>query len=564
MTTIDTRPDAADSALDDSRRGASSIAAFFVGVGTWITTTDHKRIGRIYVGFSLLALLAVTVLATLLGIERADDSSAFLDSGALLQLFQVYRVGLVFAVAAPLGLGLAIAVVPLQLGARSIAFPRVALTGCYAWLAGLTLAMVALGGNGGIGGGDARMVDLFLAAHGLMALGLAASAGALATSVLTSRAPGMTMRRVPLFSWASLIGALGVLLSLPVVFGMVVYLYLDHHYAQLNFGGAEGIATWLGWAYSVPLVAVFALPAAGVAAELFPVTFRARQAQRGVAFAGLALLAVTSLAAITHQGSFSVSFDTDQSFGDFVRDALPFLIFDGLPLLGVLVVMGLGALTARQGITGGGRPKVTSAFVFAFLGFGLIAAGLAGNLLLGIDDLELVGTSFEEGATVFVVYGAVLALLGGLVFWAPKLWGRTLAEVKVVPLALLGAAATALAAGPYYIAGFADQAGGVPASAADVAAMLSLDYSGPAELWNILALIGHGLMALTVVALAGLMLSTFTGDGGAADANPFGAHTIEWGTGSPAPALNYEQVPTVTSAEPLLDQQSSDATEEAR
>src|SRR5690606_20509385 len=129
--------------------------------------------------------------------------------------------------------------VPLQLGARSIAFPRVALTGCYAWLAGLTLAMVALGGNGGIGGGDARMVDLFLAAHGLMALGLAASAGALATSVLTSRAPGMTMRRVPLFSWASLIGALGVLLSLPVVFGMVVYLYLDHHYAQLNFGGAE-------------------------------------------------------------------------------------------------------------------------------------------------------------------------------------------------------------------------------------------------------------------------------------------------------------------------------------
>src|SRR5690606_20384532 len=203
---------------------------------------------------------------------------------------------------------------------------------------------VALGGNGGIGGGDARMVDLFLAAHGLMALGLAASAGALATSVLTSRAPGMTMRRVPLFSWASLIGALGVLLSLPVVFGMVVYLYLDHHYAQLNFGGAEGIGTWMGWAYTVPLVVVFALPAAGVAAELFPVTFRARQATRGIAFAGIALLAVTSLAAITHQRSFSVSLDTDQPTGDFVRDAVPFLIFNGLPLLGMLVVMGLGAL----------------------------------------------------------------------------------------------------------------------------------------------------------------------------------------------------------------------------
>ena len=563
MTTIDTRPDAADPALDDSRRGAGSIAAFFVGAGAWVTTTDHKRIGRIYVGFALVALLAVTVLATLLGIERADDSGVFLDSGALLQLFQVYRVGLVFAVAAPLGIGLAIAVVPLQLGARSLAFPRVALTGCYAWLAGLTLTMVALGGNGGFGGGDARMVDLFLAGHGLMILGLTASAATVATSVLTTRAPGMTMRRVPLFSLASMIGAIGVLLSLPVVFGMVVYLYLDHHYAQLNFGGSEGIATWMGWAYTVPLVVVFALPAAGVAAELFPVTFRARQARRGVAFAGLALLAVTSLAAITHQSSFSLSLDTDQSTGDFLRDAVPFLIFDGLPLLGMLVVMGLGALTARQGF-GAGRPKVTAGFLFSFLGLGLIAAGLAGNLLLGIDDLELVGTVFEEGATVFVVYGAVLAVLGGLVFWAPKLWGRTLADLKVMPLALLGAAATVLAAGSYYVAGFADQTGGVPASAADVAAMLSLDYSGPSELWNVLALVGHGLMALTVVAVAGLMLSTFTGRSASADANPSGGQTIEWSTTSPAPAGNYEQVPTITSAEPLLDETPSDATEEAR
>lgn len=551
MTTIDTRPDAADPALDDSRRGPGLLTAFFTAVGEWIVTTDHKRIGRIYAGFALLALLAISVLAALLGLERADDGSVLLDAGSLLQLFQVYRVGLVFAVIAPLGLGLAIAVVPLQLGARSIAFPRVALTGCYAWLAGLTLTIVALGGNGGIGGGSPQMVDLFLVGQGLLILGLTASAGTVATSVLTTRAPGMTMRRVPLFSWASLVGAIGVLLSLPVVFGMVVYLYLDHHYAQLNFGGVEGIGVWMGWAYTVPLVAVFALPAVGVAAELIPVTFRTRQAKRGITFAGITLVAVTALAAITHQGSFSVSVDTDQATGDFVRDAVPFLIFDGLPLLGLLIVMALGALTARQGIAGG-APRVTSGFVFAFLGLGLIGVGLAGNLMIGIEEFELAGTVFEEGATVFVVYGAVLGVLGGLVFWAPKLWGSSLAEKKVLPLGLLGAAAAALAAGPYYIAGFADQAGGVPGSSADVAAMLSLDYSGPAELWNILVLVGHGLMALTVVAVVGLMLSTLTGDADG-DPNPFGGQTVEWSTSSPAPTDNFEQVPTITSAEPLLD-----------
>ena len=150
----------------------------------------------------------------LLGIERASDSQVF-DSGSLLQIFQAQRVGLAFAGVIPLTLGLSIAVVPLQLGARQIAYPRLALTGCYIWLGGLALTFAALGRNGGVGGGDPTAVDLFLAAHGLMVVGLAASAGSVATSVLTTRAPGMTMRRVPLFSWSALIGALGMLIALP-------------------------------------------------------------------------------------------------------------------------------------------------------------------------------------------------------------------------------------------------------------------------------------------------------------------------------------------------------------
>jgi heme/copper-type cytochrome/quinol oxidase subunit 1 len=310
MTTIETHPD--DSVAAGSARDAAAAASIFTGAAEWVTSTDHKKIGRLYTGFGLLVLLGAAVVALLLGIARADDSSEFIDASALLQLFQAYRVGLVFGGIAPLAIGLAVAVTPLQLGARSIAFPRVALTGFYTWLGGTTLVFVALAANGGAGGGDADMVDLFLAGLGLASFGLCASALSVATSVLTTRAPGMTMRRVPLFAWSSLVGALGMLLVLPILIGIVIYLFVDHRFgSQGNFMGAEGIGAWIGWAFTVPAVIVFALPALGVAAELVPVTFKHRQVMRGTALAGLALVGVASYAAATQQLVQDVTFDAD-------------------------------------------------------------------------------------------------------------------------------------------------------------------------------------------------------------------------------------------------------------
>ena len=549
MTTIDTRP---DTAVDDGASGSStgsSLVAFFVGVGAWAVTTDHKRIGRMYAGAGMLALAASAVIGLLLGLERADEGAALLDADALLQVFQSYRVGLVFGAIAPLTLGLSIAVVPLQLGARSIAFPRLALTGFYSWLGGLALTMSALGANGGIGGGDADAVDLFLAGHGLMIVGLLASAGSVATSVLTTRAPGMTMRRVPLFSWSALVGALGLILALPVAFGVVVYLFVDHRYAQLNFGGAEGIAAWVGWVFSVPAVAIFALPAVGLAAETTAVAFRERHAMRGVTFAGIALVGVTALAATTQQFVHEVTFDT--SGQEFAEGAVPMLIFAGLPLLGLLIVMGLGALTAKNGMAGG-RPRITAPFVFAFLGLGMVEVGLVGNFLQSITDLELIGTTFEEGATLYVVYGSALAVMGGLAFWAPKLWGRVLPDKQVVPLALLGVLGTILASLPLYIAGFLDQAGGVPADDTDVEALLAIGAVEGESVWTVISLVGHGLMALTIVAFLGLLAKVVHG-GERADDNPYDGHTIEWSAASPAPAHNFDHVPTVASPTPQFD-----------
>ena len=214
----------------------------------------------------------------------------------------------------------------------------------------------------------------------------------------------------------------------------------------------------------------------------------------------------------------------------------------GLPLLGALVVLGAGALPAR-----GARPQLAAPFAFGFLGTGMVVTGMVGGLVYPIADLGLIGTVFEEASTVYVVYGAILASLGAVAHWAPKWWGRRLPDAPLLGLAALGVVATVLASLPYYVAGFADQ----PAGAAE------FDYGGPAGLWNGAVLAGHALMFLTVAAFAGLLLRSAADREASVADDPWGGHTLEWATSSPAPEHNFTDTHAVSSPEPLLDVQAA-------
>ncbi|MFK8025140.1 MAG: cbb3-type cytochrome c oxidase subunit I [Ilumatobacter sp.] len=547
MTTIDSSPDAA---------ADSTFARLLAADVDWLTSTDHKKIGRLFVGAGLLAFLGTIVANLLVAVERADGGTVSFDIDSWTQLLGSQRVGLVFGTALPLTAGLAIAVVPLQLGARALAFPRLAASGMYLWLGGFILTLVALVNNGGIGGGDADMVDLFLAGHGLMALGFTAVGISLVTSVLTTRAPGMTMRRVPFFSLSALVYGIGLVLVMPVLFGAVIYLFVDHRSGDRTaFGGNEGIATWAGWIFTQPTTFLFAIPALGVFAELLGPTFKKRVPARGVVLAGLALVGVSALAATTQQLRFDVPWRGSQlfiadgeDFGTKLGDVLPWAMFHVLPILGAVILFFMMLFLAKPEKDEDGesiRPNVSAAFLFAFFGFGMVLVGMLGAAIEPILDLELVGTVFGEAALVYVAYGAALGVLGGIVHWAPKLWGVELDLKKVAPLALLGVAGTVLASFPHYIAGFLDQPAGLAYDDSDL------------QIWNILVLVGHGLMALTLIAFVGLLAaSVFGGDGDTVD-DPQGGHSIEWSTTSPAPASNYVDVPTVTSAEPMLDLRSA-------
>lgn len=558
MTTTETSPDAESDAPSGMGRALTALV-------DWMTSTDHKVIGRMFVIGGVLGLLGTITVNIILAVERTDGDSIVTEQDAFAQLMDAQRVGLVFGTAMPLVTGLCIALVPLQLGARSIAFPRLAVLGFWMWLGGLVVSIVALGRDGGTLGGDSDMVDLFIASLALMACGAVATGGSIATTVLTTRAPGMTMRRVPFFSWSALVYALGLLLMMPVLFGTLVYLFVDHRNARAAFGGNEGVLDWAGWIFTQPTTFVFGIPVIGLFAGLLPVAFGKRMPARGVVYGGITLVAVSVLAAITQVGAFNMpwsgsglSIDDADDLEQKIRDAIPFAFFNLLPVLGALIVLGAGLALARPRKSdsgerdGGGRPRFTAAMVFVFLGVDMVFIAMVASMLHAIDDLALQGTVYEEGVIVALVYGIALAAMGGVLHWSPKLTGRVVAAGKAAPIALLGVAGAVLASVPYLIAGFLDQPGLFVGG--------GLYDDSDLTVWNILVLVGHSLMALATLGFVVLVLRTRRpdrSDGGederAAEDNPWNAQTLEWITSSPAPADNFDDVPVVTSAEPALD-----------
>jgi heme/copper-type cytochrome/quinol oxidase subunit 1 len=534
MTTFDTH--AAGSPATSSS-GSGAIGAFLVGVASWSTTSDHKKIGRLFIVVALIAAAGGAVVGALLGFERISASGySILDRDSIDQLTSLYRVVLAFGVAIPLLLGISIAVVPLQIGSRAIAFGRLASFGFWLWLAGLVTVIYSIAANGGPGGGETKMVDLFLIGVVIAAAGAIAASVSLVTTVLTNRAPGMRLSRVPMLTWASLTGGVSLLLTMPVVIGTSIYLYVDHHYGRVAFDGHKGISTWLGWCLTQPQTYVYAAIGVGVVAEIATVASGRRHPLRAVLLVGAGVVTVSAFGGAT-QVQHALTW-TNTSGSDKVKELIPFLIFNGLPVLGALVVLGGCALGLAKG-----SPRVMAPLVPAFLGLGMVLAGMVGHLVSQFQPAGLAGTVFEEGEFNYVIYGTLLMGVGAVAYWGPKLWGRTLPQSAVFGLGALGFLGTVLASLPLYIAGFANQ----PAGLVD-----GFSYDGPQELWNGLAAAGQALIAVTVVLFLLTALRAFT-SGDAAGDDPWDAQTLEWSVSSPAPSDNFVSVPSVKSAEPLLD-----------
>ena len=514
-------------------------------IATWLTSTDHKVVGRLYVGSGVVGLIGGLVLAVLVAFERIDaDGYQILGENTAAQLLAAARVLLTFGGIVPLVMGLAMAIVPLQVGSRGVSFPRLAMGSFWMWVTGLGMMMASIIGNGGPGGGNVDLVDLYLAAFVMVLVGLAMLATSLVVTVLTSRAPGMGILRAPLLTWSTLVGSLSLLLTVPVLIGTTVYVYADHRYARLGFGGNTAINDWIGWAVSQPFTYLLAIPALGMVLDALPVLSRNRLEQRPAAFVAVGLVAIAAVSAVT-QSAVTLPWGGDSFFdgiGTKIADLLPFGLLTVVPVLGILGVLGLGLLTVKEG-----KPMVAAPLAFSVIGLLGIVLGAAAHILGNVEDAGLGGTIFEAGTYVSITFGTATVAFGGLCFWGPKLWGRKISDKKALPLAPLALGAIGLGSLPYMIAGFADQPAGT---------LNGFSYSGPQELWNVLTTVGFALMLLLTVAFAGLAAKSFL-SGDAAGDDPWDGTTLEWATSSPPPADNFVEVMVVQSATPLADLKST-------
>ena len=473
------------------------------GVAAWLTTTDHRQIGRMTIAASSLWLVVATALGALVGVERIADSSLIFTELASTQMVVLARVLAVFGVLVPLLLGVAISTVPTQIGAREMALPRLAMLGMYLWLFGTaTMTFAVL--NNGVPGGDAMMIDLHLLALGTTIVGLLAGFVALFTTVATSRRAGLTLANASLLSWSSLVGAFVALITLPVLLGTVIYVGVDHRYGQLAFGGSKDFMEWLGWGSSQPQTFIYSIVAFGLLAQLAPAVTRRSQLIKGAMLVGIGLIASAAVGTVSQTAHVFV---WDGTLADKLQSFVPFALYNGLPLLGALVVVALSLAALK-----GSKPKSLVPFVPAFLGVGMVLTGMLGNAVQHIESAGLIGTSFEEGARIYMVYGAALTVWGAIAYFGPTWTARTMKSSVVLVVSAVGFLGTVLAGLPMYVAGFAGQ------SADDVS---NFDYSGPSAVFNAISAVGHAAMLLAVVGGAAVALKSLA-TGPQTGTNPWG------------------------------------------
>jgi heme/copper-type cytochrome/quinol oxidase subunit 1 len=533
MTVTADAPAAAPASESTAPRPAPTGLASVLGSG------DHKVVGRLWLVAALVHLVLVGVISVLLSAERVDPATlSIFGSDTLVQADTFRFIAGIFLFVVPLTIAVATVVVPLQVGASTIAFPRAAAAAAWTYLIGGGLLLGAYAIDGGPGGTDRDGVVLFVVAFGLVLTALAVAWICLATTVLALRAPKMSLARVPLFAWSSLIAGSVWLLTLPVLAGLAVLSYLDARYAGF-IGGSDSIYSRISWAFGTPTVYVLAVPVVGFVGSVIPVAAQTRHQMHRVALGLIGALGALSIGAWTVPsltGGVPWLYDP------------PWMVVSIIAVVPLLGLLGLWAATVRAG-----KVVFSSPLLFAVVALLLALLGVAAGAVQAIKPIEtlvdggsttLYGTSWSTGVTALLLLAGAAAALGGVVYWAPKILGARLHEGGarlVAVLVFLGAAVGGIAT---LAAGLLGEPGPATLGPTDnLDAIKSLD---------VVVTIGDGILGLAGVAFILLVLrAAFRGEDPGDD--PWSGHTLEWATASPPPVGNFTTLPAITSEAPVYD-----------
>ena len=528
---------------------AESSAAPLPAVGglyDWLTTSDHKAIGRIWLRFGALSLLFFSVIGVLISFERldADAIDVFGGVNSYFQMWSLYRFGIVLMVAIPLFVGLATVITPMQVGSTNIAFPRAALAAAWGYVLGSLITVISvLSGGGwgaldGVSGDEADAIRLTLLGTGMVMVSIILGTICVSTTVVSLRTSGMGLTKVPLFAWSMLVAGSVWVLTLPVAIANIAILYIDLSGGAGLFVGAPNpgfdVYAQLAWILDQPAVYAAAVPVLGIAGSIIPVVAKGRQVSHE------AMMILIGLAGLLAIGGWSQPF-----FGD-ERDTLVYIAFGVAALVPVLASLGGNGATLIAGEAPVGIPP---AHMIGALGSMLLfLAATAAGALRVIDPLDLIGTTADTGVLNLVAVAAILGALGGWWFWAPKTDGRLFSGIQglgAMTFLLLGGV---LLGATDVIAGFVDTP--------DVLLASADDSLGDAMI--VLSMIGSIVVLLGVLGALGAISLAYVKPG-EADDDPWGGHTLEWATATPPPVGNFAEPPArVRSEAPLLDETPGD------
>lgn len=514
------------------------------GLAVLLGSGDHKVTGRLWMVASVVHLALAGVAALLVAAERIDLGGIdIVGSDDLLQYFSYRSIAGVFLFLLPLTIGLATTVVPLQVGASTIAFPRAAAAAAWTYLFAGGLLVGAYLIDGGPFGSDVDGVRLFVASFALVLIAQVVAWICIATTVISLRVPGLSMARTPLFSWSTLVAGSVWVLTLPVLAAVTVMSYVDIRYGGGNgfFAGGEGaLYSRIAWAFSTPAVYVLAIPVLGFVGSVVPVFAQTRHQQHRVAQGLIGAFAVLAVGSWTLPG--------------FGQDAFPWLYevpwvaVSIAVLLPLLALFGLWAATARSGRIKLGSPLLYSVVAALMLLVGVLAGAVQAiepiETLVDGEGTSLFGTAWSTGVASYVVLAAAIAMLGGVVYWAPKVIGRTLNEAGARLVAVVLLAGTVVWSLPDLVSGLLGQPGSPT--------LVPADNTGTIETLNLVATAGGAIVALGFAAFVALLVGAIRSDEAPGD-DPWAGHTLEWATSSPPPHGNFASLPEVASEAPLYD-----------
>jgi cytochrome c oxidase subunit I len=522
---------------------------------------DHKPLGIAFVGVALLFLVVGGVLAVLMRAQLLGAESDLLSDQQYRTLFTFHGSYLVFLFLLPAWVGIATAVVPLQIGAARLAFPR--LQSLAFWLTavgGLLMSMAPFASgsrritsgwalNSPIPSGpgfEGDAVELLVLGIAVVLVAVLLAVTNLLVTILKFRAPGLTSRRLPMFTWSVVVGGSVLLLCLPVLVGGLLMLYVDHHYESQLFSGftsARGgnplVWTRLFWFAAYPMLWALVIFALGVASEIVAVFAGRPLADRAKASAALLGVGVLAFA----------------GWGSEVRNLRAgryiFVVGALLVLLPVASLVLNWLLTLRKAGREEGvdavRGRLLAMPMLHVLGLiSVLAVGLGASAVSALDATGRSHSNYwQVGQQHLMYFGpATLAFVAAAHFWAPKLFGRRLSDGlgRLELLLLVGGAHLAFL--PALVLGIQDMPRHTSAFEADEGW----------ELANMAMGLGTAVLTLGVlVFVVNVLVSVGAKRGKPAGDDPWGGHTLEWTTASPPPRYNFDSLPEVRSANPALD-----------